>query len=212
MLSACLVVLCGGPANVTAQQPASAQRARTTAPRESVAPRVARANARPLREFFAKLKRRVASGELSPNQNFALTVTAQRKKGERFANFAFTAQKGDARSLAAAKEFLAALQECQLLDALSEDASKLVLQLEAGDHDVFIQAAFTLSDAGRAQTLAGVYQDFFKLSARNGQGRSEAVLFENTKSLASRQQLILVSRLPRAALNKMLAEQSAAAR
>jgi hypothetical protein len=200
MLSACLALLCGAPAPVAAQQAAK------------TAPSVAQTNTRPLREFFAKLRQRVARGELNPNKNFAFTVTAQRKKGERFANLAFTASRGDAVSLAAAKEFLAALQQSQLLDALAQDAGRLALQLTAGDADVLIQASFTLPNAGPAAALAALYQNFFRLAARDNPTRPEALFFENTKSLAQKSEFLVVSRLPRGALNRLLAGTSAAAR
>jgi hypothetical protein len=199
MLSACLVLLCGGPAPVNAQPKAkSADNANTI--------RVTRADVGPLRGFFAKLKQRVARGELDPQSSFALTVRTQRAKGGRFANFVFTAQRGDAKSIAAAKEFLAVLQQCQLLDALAEDAAKLVLQLEAGEQDVIIRAAFTVAQEGRAQALAADYGKLFQTLAVARKGATEAVFYENTKALASTQQFVITSRLPRANLNKLLAQ------
>ncbi len=197
MLSACLVLLCGGAGQVSAQQPKAAAR------RD-----VARTDVRPLRGFFAKLKQRVARGELDPQQNFAITVKTQRAKGGHFADFMFTAQRGDAKSIAAAREFLAVLQQCQLLDALAEDASKLILQLEAGDKDVIIRAAFTVSNEGRAQALAADYGKLFQTLAAARKSAAEAIFYENTKSLASAQELTIVSRLPRAALNSMLRGQT----
>ena len=198
MLSACLVVLCGGP-QVAAQQPkAATQREETT--------RVARVDVSPLRGFFAKLKQRVARGELNPQQNFGFTVKTQRAKGGRFADFSFTAQRGDAKSIAAAKEFLAALQQCQLLDALAEEASKLILQLEAGDTDVIIRAAFTVSSLSRAQALAADYGKLFQTLSATRKGQAEAVFYENTKPLAAAQEFVITSRLPRAALNRLLAQ------
>jgi hypothetical protein len=202
MLSACLVLLCGGTVPAQAQQPKAAARREDN----SQTVRVARADVGPLRGFFAKLKQRVARGELDPQRNFALTVKTQRARGGQFASFSFTAQNGDAKSIAAAKEFLAALQQCKLLDALAEDAAKLVLQLEAGDTDVTIRAAFTVSDQGRSQALAADYTKLFQTLAAARKGRSEAVFYENTKALATAQEFAIVSRLPRAGLNQLLAQ------
>jgi hypothetical protein len=206
VLSACLVLLCGGTMSATAQRAAATSRAKAAPPRQETAPRVTQADVRPLREFFTKLKQRVARGEFDPEQNFALTVTTQRVRSGRFADFRFTAQRGDVKSLATAKEFLAALQKCQLLEAVAEDAARLVLKLEADEKDVIIHAAFTIAQETRAQALYNEYSKLFPALAAARKGKSEAVFYENTKALASAQEFVIVSRLPRAALNKLLTQ------
>ena len=207
MMSACLVVLCGGPGLAHAQNRNAPKVVSSRARQESVTPpRLGKNGTRPLREFFTKLKQRVASGELNPRRDFSLTADTTRNKQGRFTAFRLKSFTGDASAQAAAQEFLAALVATQLLTNFAPDAQALTLQLVAGKTELLIKASFQVPNANRAQTLAADYGKFFQTLAAARRTTEDAVFWENTTAQASRDQVIVISNLPRAALNALLAE------
>ena len=206
MMSACLVVLCGGPGPARAQNRNAPKVVSSRVRQESVTPpRLGKNGTRPLREFFTKLKQRVASGEINPRRDFSLTADTTRKQG-RFTAFRLKSFTGDASAQAAAQEFLAALVATQLLNNFAPDAQALTLQLVAGKTELLIKAVFQVPTTSRAETLAADYSKFFHTLAAARRTGEDAVFWENTTAQASRDQVIVISNLPRAALNALLAE------
>lgn len=210
VLAACLVTLYGGPGVASAQTsrktpPPKVTTARPRAATTTETP-AARPNLQPLREFFARLKKRVAGGEVNPQQEFSLTVQTVRQRDEwaawRWLNF-----NGDAAAKTALQDFLAAFKATQVLESFAPNAQTLTLELVAGKTDLLIKAAFEVQNAQRAQALAADYGKLFATLTTARRATPEGVLWENTQARTELRQVIVVSRLPRAALNAELAAQ-----
>jgi hypothetical protein len=62
----------------------------------------------------------------------------------------------------------------------------------------------------QAQKLAAIYNSYFSLGSCRERGEPDEVLYQNTKALVENNQVLIVTRLPRAGLSELLAKQPAA--
>jgi hypothetical protein len=75
---------------------------------------------------------------------------------------------------------------------------------------LIIKAKAEHSSPEQAQKLAATYNSYFSLGSCRERGEPDEVLYQNTKALVENNQVLIVTRLPRAGLLELLAKQPAA--
>lgn len=75
---------------------------------------------------------------------------------------------------------------------------------------LMVQAKAEQPSPEQAQKLAAIYNSYFSLGSCRERGEPEEIFYKNTKALVENNQVLIVTRLPRAGLSELLAKKPVA--
>ncbi len=95
-------------------------------------------------------------------------------------------------------------------DELKQLVARFDVSFLLEDSSLVVKAKAKQSSPEQADKQAALYNSYFSLGSCRERGQPEGILYQNTRALVENNQVLVVTRLPRAALSVMLAKPLAA--
>lgn len=222
VLSACLGLLAvGTPAQVYAQQAAKVAQSPAPAPEAmkcggevsfEVGSLFARgAFFRPVQQFIADLKKLISIDKIKADYQHAdieVEVSQDNKQALTSTNldrWLRIVAEDAAAKLAA--DFGDDVAFCHYNNEWKQDVAHFDIVFHLDDSGLSIITAHEQKSLEQAQKLATAYNAYFFLGACQSENEFGKLFYENTKALADTDKILIITRLPRAGLDKLLLEQ-----
>jgi hypothetical protein len=226
MLSACLGLLVGGvPAQIQAQQ-ATVTAAGELQPALGVPQCLGAATpeaekllnrgvfSRPFVSFVAKVSKLIAKDNLDWNNLSYLSFSLEHTSSG-YGSVTITDNTRNQMFIAAAQGFAEEVFTDLALDDnkvafYEEDATHLSVTFQMTHSELVTDVAFKQQSPEQARKLATDYNFMLLVGMCRERGQPAELFYQNTQALADNDQVIIITRLPRAALNVPLVEKPAA--
>ena len=226
VLSACLGLLIGGvPLEAYAQQvraatadtsqPATDAQAQCPDPASLEAERLLNRGflSGPFLSFITEVRRLIDNGNLDRDGSFDLDISFNSPAHGHVYSMTISNRMGSQRFSTVAEIFAEYVESDLTISNLrfyDQNETYLSVTFQTSGSELITNVTIQQESPEQAQKLAATYTSAFLAAGCRERGKPAELFYENTQALAANNQVLIVTRLPRAALSVPLVEKPAA--
>lgn len=165
-------------------------------------------NKKPLKDWLASNNERYKKGKLDLSKTIELVIVAQRDEKGQLHDPQVISKAGDPNLIEAAKEFVAAINDSNILYFLEGTGGgqvRFVVKLDSAQVTATVESEVESTE--RAEKMAVTYGAMMLLGKIARSDKDEAVIYQNTRITSKGKQIVVNFSMPREAAGEMLKKQ-----